>query len=649
MMQSRLYSPTYAGPGRWIIFNPRARSAFLAVGGARQDVRSGNELFSGMAHQDVLPPVVEILRTASAAAGMVDDGDAQFVRLKQAGLLSDTPTEGFPSYLARYQLAVFDYPFNDYSDPEWLEKDVARMQQYARLWPPPALDTDRTGRHVVLPEPPPLELGGTVSVAGMSLDCLAYVLRYTFGAIGTVRFKFGDFHHKTSPSGGARHPAEGVVVLRDSLGDVSAGVYHYLPAEHALVAAPELGWLAASAVAPVEICFRLHVERAMFRYREIRSWRPVLIDIGHATEAACLLAGAWGAHSERAFLPAPPDRELRTLADPIIATVRLGTERRRADTAPVTAAGGDPAVLSNPLAYLTFEGEELYVHALHPDRMSTRITLREFEMLSYCIPSTRGDRPTTPEILAQRFPEVSHDRRAELTQRGVLLPSAEGAVAYQQAVLWSRYGWYPSLLAHLETRSALRNSAITPQAARIASIEGLSAAETTAALASRRTCRSFAPKPIQQGDFSFIAQTLMSGPQDDRLGLRAVANDVEGLASGATGRVISGILHDSGVRLSREDVRHMVIGQFPASAGAVTFWLTCKADLTAPERYEEAIVELGVRAQRMMIAATHLGLGVFCTPAINDKISFDRLGISGCGPETITYVLAVGFRNEDRS
>lgn len=644
VMQSRLYSPNYRGPGRWIVFNPRTRSAFLAVGGARQEVRSGNQLFAGMAHQDMLPPVIELLQAASGDGGLTDNAD-QSGKLRRSGLLTVDAMPACPTYLSRYQLAVYNYPFYDYSDPDWLEKDVARMQKFARLWSPPAPDSDYQGELVPLPSPDSLHSYQADIRGVITRDALAYILRYAFGAIGTVSFKFGDFHHKTSPSGGARHPTEGVVVVREPMEGIRPGAYHYDAARNALVESPALKALVGAAGAPLEILCRVHVERAMFRYRDIRSWRPVLLDVGHVIETIRLLAGLWNLPTSAAAPAIPGALEGAFLADPVVAAVRFGPSAgsgsARASDEPGRPRDFGQGVQTSPFMYLTFDDAAVSANVVHPRLSKTPLSLSEFQMLSYCVPSTRGDRPTDADSLAERFPGLTLARLQMLVDRSVLLPSDEAGDAYDQTELWSRYAWYPSLLAHLEARSAVRSSISRTSKHGVNALGGIPPAEVTKALAVRRTCRSFAETQLPDADFTAV----FAASADRRFSpvrMVAVLHDVEGQPAGALGSVVGQVFRDSGTRLSRKRVREMVIGQYPASAGALTLWLLADADLTAPEAYEATIVQLGALAQRLIVAATTRGLGVFCTPAVNDDSTFGELGDRAAGPQTIAYVLAIG-------
>jgi Nitroreductase family len=280
-------------------------------------------------------------------------------------------------------------------------------------------------------------------------------------------------------------------------------------------------------------------------------------------------------------------------------------------------------------------------NVVHPRITRTRLSLAELGLLSYCIPSTRGDRPTDAASLAERYPGITAGRVRELAGRHVLLPAAEAACAYDQTRLWSAYNWYPSLLAHLETRSAVRAAEPIESEPGIAVIDGMAPDQVAGSLGRRQTCRSFADTAISAEDLAAI----VCAAGDDRfrsITTTAVLHNVAGQAPGSVGRFDAGTFWDGGRRLTRAQVREAAIGQYPASQGALVLWLTTDVDLTSPRDYEATIVALGAVAQRLILAATQRGLAVFCTPAINDDMAFARLGLPGAGPQTITYVLTIG-------
>lgn len=108
---------------------------------------------------------------------------------------------------------------------------------------------------------------------------------------------------KTSPSGGARHPIECYVVVRDVTG-ISPGVYHYSASRHALAKLrsggsaaqiraylPHSGYFArGSALALFTAVF----ERQLWRYPYSRAYRAALIEAGHVCQMFCLTSTALG-------------------------------------------------------------------------------------------------------------------------------------------------------------------------------------------------------------------------------------------------------------------------------------------------------------------------------------------------------------------
>src|SRR5215475_1101751 len=114
LIQLRLFSPGYAGPGRWVVFQPKNRRAFSAIG------------------PDVVPDIVRILATACGGADEQEVASAapyvdakQLSGLLSAGLLTDqvdNQSDTESSFISHYQLASYDYPFEDYFDPDWRDK-----------------------------------------------------------------------------------------------------------------------------------------------------------------------------------------------------------------------------------------------------------------------------------------------------------------------------------------------------------------------------------------------------------------------------------------------------------------------------------------------------------------------------------------------
>jgi SagB-type dehydrogenase family enzyme len=134
----------------------------------------------------------------------------------------------------------------------------------------------------------------------LPLESLATLLRYTWGSIGTFESpNFGTLMHKTSPSGGARHPAEVYVAALDVDG-LAPGLYHYNHVDHTLeqlrtgdlrdeVLRNTLGQEHVGNACAV--CFMTAVfPRSSYKYHTARAYRIVTLDTGHVGQTFCLVA-----------------------------------------------------------------------------------------------------------------------------------------------------------------------------------------------------------------------------------------------------------------------------------------------------------------------------------------------------------------------
>ena len=134
----------------------------------------------------------------------------------------------------------------------------------------------------------------------MPLASLGALLRYTWGAVEMLHSpNFGPLLRKTSPSGGARHPAE-VYVVALKVDGLKPGLYHYNHGDHVLerlrsgpmrevVLRQALGQQHvgnACAVCYMTAC----LPRSMYKYRAPRAYRTVSLETGHLAQTFCLVA-----------------------------------------------------------------------------------------------------------------------------------------------------------------------------------------------------------------------------------------------------------------------------------------------------------------------------------------------------------------------
>lgn len=138
------------------------------------------------------------------------------------------------------------------------------------------------------------------SPSRVSLDSVSTLLYYTWGVQGRIDAPpFGQLFHKTSPSGGARHPGE-VYLLAMRVEGLPQGLYHYDGVRHRLdhlravpakrkaasYAAGQQFLKGAAAVFLMTAVF----PRTMWKYRFARAYRVVLLDAGHLCQTFCLVA-----------------------------------------------------------------------------------------------------------------------------------------------------------------------------------------------------------------------------------------------------------------------------------------------------------------------------------------------------------------------
>ena len=108
---------------------------------------------------------------------------------------------------------------------------------------------------------------------------------------------------KTSPSGGGRHPTEVYPYVRNVEG-VEPGVYHYDPLRHVIelvgdlpstqeliAACGDQHWVADAATV---LCYVSSFGRNAWKYDNPRSYRVLLLDVGHLNQTLLLTATALG-------------------------------------------------------------------------------------------------------------------------------------------------------------------------------------------------------------------------------------------------------------------------------------------------------------------------------------------------------------------
>ena len=136
----------------------------------------------------------------------------------------------------------------------------------------------------------------------VTLENVSDLLSLVWGVAGYLHSPmFGQLLHKTSPSGGARHPGE-VYLMALRVEGLRPALYHYHPARHQLTTintnitrdTASLYCARQDYVRNAAALFLMTAvfPRTMWKYRHARAYRVVLLDAGHLCQTFCLVA-AW--------------------------------------------------------------------------------------------------------------------------------------------------------------------------------------------------------------------------------------------------------------------------------------------------------------------------------------------------------------------
>ncbi len=134
----------------------------------------------------------------------------------------------------------------------------------------------------------------------LPLATVSQILSLVWGVRGYLHSPvFGRLIHKTSPSGGARHPGE-VYLMALRVNGLKPGLYHYHPGRHELEmirasATPQKAKLYCAYQSYAKDAAALFLmtaifDRTMWKYPKSRAYRVVLLDAGHLAQTFCLVA-----------------------------------------------------------------------------------------------------------------------------------------------------------------------------------------------------------------------------------------------------------------------------------------------------------------------------------------------------------------------
>lgn len=627
LLQRRLLHPSYEAPGKWVISNPFTRTDMLAV-------RTPSD------HRERVAPTMVRALFSLTSAGDFSDMAALGV-LRSTGLQSSVGTcfESNSSIRHFYFHYVHDFPFVDYSDASALAIDADRMRKYSAVASPPPLRTPRNGSVISLPD------GRVGWECPDTLNWLSWLLYLAVGEFEIVsqpgRTKF---IRKASPSGGAKHPTELWLLLPVAKFGIDAGTYIYAPGVHGLVRSSRDDHMVATGTT---ISLRARVERAMWRYREPRSFRAIPIDVGHVLGTIAMALEA--TETEYRYSLPRVQGSLSDLEEPEFAAILLAGEddvrwaspearshRRMTEGAERPGTYGTNPTLTFRCGPGVVEGE-----VLMPSAATAEVDEIDFAILDHCLISHRGapvrdgDRRTTLTAILDAVDGATPTRVERLNDLALLLSYQKAVELRQSVVPWSESGWYLPLLALLDP---------APEAVSeyYSSVTGtrdiLPPARLSAVLRTRRTIRNFLQEEIPRHVFDRLHALV------GRHGLSSamVALSVEGMAAGTI--VFQNVESDAqlGEVLTRKLMQDLNIGQSWVRDASVCMWLISKLDQDDDPLKE--LIKMGEVAQRLIVEAIDRGYGCYSSPAMRDA-SFEA-AFKVRGP-VIAYGIAVGRPGEN--
>jgi hypothetical protein len=424
VVQRSFMAPGRDFPARWVIFDPESRRSFLihlsypaeASGGESNGCVQQNAMREHSISDTICALALAsengVLASQLLREGVVAEPET-IDNMISLGLVQYEPVSpaSLASFTGRYHRAVFNYPFHDYFDPQWRELDNEAMSQYMAAWPPPAPLTERIEKSFPLHSPSDDELVRGDRAGVLSLAFLGSVLHKVFGVIEErQRPVVGTVVRKTSPSGGCRHPSEVVLLLPKGLESIPPGAYHYDVRHHRLAQAAGYSECLKSVTGSCAFLLTSRVERAMWRYRDIRSFRAIPVDAGHIAETLVLLLGLRELECAISAVGSMTTPDFTWHEEPELALISVGPDNiARTKSAPQRHDNMEGPFLINPSLYLTFDSGHVKANIHWPRRASVNATAKELEFLDLCLP----DQPVKPNdsdrFQSADFREVTSD------------------------------------------------------------------------------------------------------------------------------------------------------------------------------------------------------------------------------------------------
>ncbi|MUK47875.1 SagB/ThcOx family dehydrogenase [Aliivibrio fischeri] len=197
-----------------------------------------------------------------------------------------------------YKFHIFtnDYVFGDYSENgKGREKSRVLMKKYSDI----KKDNNRYKSFKKILSSKTLKKPGEIDINSdiSFLDALSLV-NCKMSETNLTRWKGAPLIRRSSPSGGARHPIETYIVIKNRFEGLETGIYHLNFGEFKL---DKITNEASNIDCDIKLIFSSLPLRNMYRYRESRTMRSIHMDCGHLLENNAQLLSSIGFKCTMAF------------------------------------------------------------------------------------------------------------------------------------------------------------------------------------------------------------------------------------------------------------------------------------------------------------------------------------------------------------
>ena len=631
ILQAKYFQPNYQGNSRWIIIEPKKKFSFGAIG------------------KDEFPEVIKILIKASSRTGI--DYDSKLQPLIEKGFICNTKKENSNNiFLGRYHDYVSDYPFYNYSSESRWSKDKEQMCQYGKISLPPAVFSVFDNENLFnLPVPIFRRISSAKSPFSL-LDILSTILAGSFQATGSISGgDFGPWVRKSSPSGGARHPTEAVVISHKT-NILHDGCYFYDAPKNCLIKEKNINIPVQEFAEGVYVAFVSKVKRSMWRYRESRSLRAIVIDAGHvictAKEIAISLDHSLSSVSIRLdqFDFDRPLLGFYKLDNKEPQVLNLKSKIINNKHFSLKEINNSIHLKTSPFCWLFISKGKLYANNTDNKTQKFELSDNAFLILNYCQPSKRGDRPSTFNDLLNNFGHDNKKLISNLIAMELLISADKFKNTAKKISNWIDHNWYQNLLVLNESFREICSH--KEDFIKIKTNKKYEIKELYSILRKRKTTRLFSVKELNFSLVKNITQSFVDNNllKENLISLYIAPTNCSGIKNNKVYKYDHESEHfiSTGIHINSELIQKNTIGQPSSATAPLAMWIVFDGNTDNHHQYFNTMISLGEICQTICISAAEEGIGVFMTPAVNDKSTAHMLRLSSY-KNPIYYFIALGL------